>query len=595
MTDNKKIAEQVLRAVGGAANLKDATHCMTRLRLYLKDDSVPKDDEVKKISGVLGVVRGGQQYQIIIGTNVPKVYDELCKLAGISASAAVKDDAAAAQDAAITKRKLTPKQAGKNIMGYLAGCMTPMIPVLLAGGLFRAVNSIFGPDLLGLYTLESNLYILFDFLYDAAFYFMPILVGYNAAKQLGVNGMLGSFIGSVLMVPDFAAFATNGQTFTVFGIPATVTNYAQTVLPVMLSVPLFCLIYKLVKKFMPDLLTSVFTPFFSLIISMPFILCLLAPLGTIVGNAISGGLAWFGMTTGWFGVAVIAALWEFLVMSGMHLALMMPMMADFFETGIISGPMNAGNFATWACFGVALGAALRLKNKDDRSTSFAAFASGILGGVTEPTLYGICFRFTRCFVTMAVGGFVGGAIAGIFDLKGYAMTSPNFLSLLGYVGGTNANIVVGVVASFASLGHFVVGDAGAACPQIGGGNAFAAFVVTALYLKGAGRRAPEEIGGENHLFRQVDNTSLFDFMVLLRQAHRLSVGKRNRTARYSLSLRVSAGAGGRLRRLARPQDDRRLSEIRRGLLYPLQGPRQAVGHSERTAHRHRRRHHERQL
>ena len=93
MADNKKIAEQVLASVGGAANLKDATHCMTRLRLYLKDDSLPKDDEVKKISGVLGVVRGGQQYQIVIGTNVPKVYEELCKLAGISASAAVKDDA----------------------------------------------------------------------------------------------------------------------------------------------------------------------------------------------------------------------------------------------------------------------------------------------------------------------------------------------------------------------------------------------------------------------------------------------------------------------------------------------------------------------
>ena len=347
MTDNKKIAEQVLRAVGGAANLKDATHCMTRLRLYLKDDSVPKDDEVKKISGVLGVVRGGQQYQIVIGTNVPKVYEELCKLAGISASAAVKDDAAAAEDASIARQKLTFKQVLKNIMGYLAGCMTPMIPVLLAGGLFRAVNSIFGPDLLGLYSMESNLYILFDFLYDAAFYFMPILVGYNAAKQLGINGMLGSFIGSILMVPDFAVFATNGQPLTVFGIPATMTNYAQTVLPIMLSVPLFCLVYKTVKKFMPDLLTTVFTPFLSLLISMPFILCLLAPLGTIVGNAISGGLAWFGMTTGWFGVAVIAALWEFLVMSGMHLALMMPMMADFFETGIGSGPMNAGNFATW--------------------------------------------------------------------------------------------------------------------------------------------------------------------------------------------------------------------------------------------------------
>lgn len=96
-------------------------------------------------------------------------------------------------------------------MGYLAGCMTPMIPVLLAGGLFRAVNSIFGPDLLGLYSMESNLYILFDFLYDAAFYFMPILVGYNAAKQLGINGMLGSFIGSILMVPDFAVLPPTGS------------------------------------------------------------------------------------------------------------------------------------------------------------------------------------------------------------------------------------------------------------------------------------------------------------------------------------------------------------------------------------------------
>lgn len=451
MANNKEIAEQVLAAVGGASNLKDATHCMTRLRLYLKDDSIPKDDEVKAIKGVLGVVRGGQQYQIVIGTNVPKVYEELCGLAGLSASAQIQDDAAAAQDASIAKQKLTPKQAGKNILGYMAGCMTPMIPVLLAGGLFRAVNSIFGPDLLGLYAMESNLYIMFDFLYDAAFYFMPILVGYNAAKQLGVNGMLGSFIGCVLMVPDFAAFASSGETFTVFGIPCTVTNYAQTALPVMLSVPLFALVYKLVKKVMPDLLTTVFTPFLSLLISLPFILCLLAPLGTLAGNAISGGLAWFGMTTGFFGVAVIAALWEFLVMSGMHLALMMPMMADFFETGVGSGPMNAGNFATWACFGVALGAALRLKNKDERSASFAAFASGILGGVTEPTLYGICFQHTRCFIGMMAGGFVGGAIAGMFDLKGYAMTSANFLSVLSYVGGTNANIVVGVVASLVSL------------------------------------------------------------------------------------------------------------------------------------------------
>ena len=370
MANNKEIAHQILTAVGGASNLKDATHCMTRLRLYLKDDSIPKDEEVKAIGGVLGVVRGGQQYQVIIGTNVPKVYEELCKLANLTANAPVEDAKAAAEDAAVAKPKLTPKQVGKNIMGYMAGCMTPLIPVLLAGALFRCINSLCGPELLELYPAESDLYILFDFLYDAAFYFMPILAGFNAAKQLGITPMLGGFIGCILMVPDFAAYATSGEPFTVFGIPCTVTNYAQTVLPIMLSVFFFSVVYKLIKKIMPDVLTTVFTPFLSMLISIPFILCLLAPLGTIVGNAISNGLAWFGTTTGFFGVAVIAALWEFLVLSGMHLALMMPMMASFFETGIQSGPMVSGSFATWACFGVALGAALRLRNKEEKSTAF---------------------------------------------------------------------------------------------------------------------------------------------------------------------------------------------------------------------------------
>lgn len=366
MANNKEIAQNVLAAVGGSANIKSATHCMTRLRLYLKDDTIPQDDQVKAIKGVLGVVRGGQQYQIVIGTNVDKVYDELIALAGLKASAPVKDDQAAAEDVKVIKKKLTFKQAGKNVLGYTAGCMTPMIPVLLGGGLCNAFNAIFA-DMLGLYSAQSNLYILLNFVYDAALYFMPILAGYSAAKQLDVNGMLGAFIGCILMSPDFAAIASAGTPFDVYGIPCTVTTYSQTVLPVMLSVPVFCLIYKIIKKYMPDVITTVFTPFLSILISLPFILCLLAPLGTIVGNLISNGLAWFGMSTGFFGVAVIAALWEFLVMSGMHLALMMPMMADFFETGIQSGPMTAGAFATWACFGVALGAALRMRSKDERS------------------------------------------------------------------------------------------------------------------------------------------------------------------------------------------------------------------------------------
>lgn len=453
MANNKEIAEQVLTKIGGVSNLKDATHCMTRLRLYLKDNSIPNDEEIKNIDGVLGVVRGGQQYQIIIGANVPKVYDELCKMTSLKKKDQIQDDEAVKTDASIMQKKesLTLKKIFKNILGYMAGCMTPLIPVLLAGGLFRSINSLCGPELLNLYAAESNLYILFDFLYDAAFYFMPILVGVNAAKQLGLSPMLGGYVGAILMVPGFAAFATSGEAFTVFGIPCTVTNYAQTVIPSMLSVFFLSIIYKLINKIMPDTLTTVFTPFLSMLISLPFILCLLAPLGTILGSYISNGLAWFGMNTGFLGVAFIAAIWQLLVLTGMHMALMMPMMASFFETGIQSGPMISGSFATWACFGVALGAALRLKDKKEKSAAFAAFTSGIVGGITEPTLYGICFRYTRCFVTSAIGAFVGGACGGILNVCAYSITSSNFLALLSFSGGTTANLLNGIISCAVSL------------------------------------------------------------------------------------------------------------------------------------------------
>jgi len=447
MADNKQIAQDVLEAVGGAANIREATHCMTRLRLYLKDDTIPNDDEVKAIKGVMTVVRGGQQYMVVIGTNVPKVYDEFCKLADVTAQEAVEDEAAAAADGAL-KKKLTPKEVFNNILGYMAGCMTPMIPVLLAGGLISALNSIFGPGLLNLYSAESDIYILFDFVYDAAFYFMPILVGVNAAKQLGVSPMLGGFWGCILLSPDFMAYATSGEPFTVFGIPAVTSSYSQTVIPAMISVYFFSLVYKLIKKYMPDVLTTVFTPLLSVLICLPFILCLLAPLGTIVGNGISSGLLWFGNATGFFGIALIAALWEYLVMSGMHLALMMPMLSSFFETGILTGPLLSGNFATWACFGVALGAALRLRkvNRDESADDIGAFISGIVGGVTEPTIYGICLQHARCFVALSIGAFIGGCYCGITGVTGYVMTSANFLSLLGFVGGSTANLVNGIVA-----------------------------------------------------------------------------------------------------------------------------------------------------
>ena len=160
MANNAQIAADVLAAVGGKENVSSVTHCMTRLRFILKDAGVPKDDEVKKIKGVIGVAKAGGQYQVIIGQNVAKVYDEVCKLGGFAASAAIDENLD--QDKA--KEKLTAKKIGSNIMNYLSGSMTPLLPIMLAAGMFKTIIVVFGPTMLNLLRTDSSLYILFDFM-----------------------------------------------------------------------------------------------------------------------------------------------------------------------------------------------------------------------------------------------------------------------------------------------------------------------------------------------------------------------------------------------------------------------------------------------
>ncbi len=445
MANNKEIAENVLEEIGGRDNVIQVTHCMTRLRFNLKDQGIPDDEQVKKIPGVLGVARAGGQYQVIVGQNVPKVYEETCKIGGFEIKASIDENLDG------PKEKLTLKKVGSNIMNYMAGCMTPLIPVLMAAGLFKALLSILGPDMTGILTAESSMYVLLDFLYDAGFYFLPVLVGYHAAIKLNVPGALGAYMGCILLAPDFMAMVSGGVPFTILGIPVIMNDYSQTVLPIMVSVAVMALIYKLIAKVMPDVLSTIFTPFLTMLVSAPIALVLLAPLGTIIGNTISGSLVLFSNATGFIGVAVLGAIWEFLVVTGMHLPIFMSFMLDYIETGYQSGAILGASCATWACFGVALGAFLRLHNKESKSMSLGFFVSGLVGGVTEPTLYGLCFKYRRCFLSLAIGGAIGGAYMGIFDVKAYVMASTNFLSVLSFTGGNTANLVHGVIALCLSL------------------------------------------------------------------------------------------------------------------------------------------------
>lgn len=446
MADNAKTATDVLAAVGGKDNVTNLIHCVTRLRFSLKDESIPDPDAVKKVPGVIGAQWSGGQFQVIIGQNVTKVYDECVRL-GVGGAGAIDVD-----EGDLAKFEWTPQNVGNAIINYLSKSMVALIPIMMGGAFFRVIAMIFGPMMLGLWTEDSQAYQLFNtWIYNAAFYFLPIYLGYSAAKTLNANTMLGMFMGGILIVPELVALAGAGEatTMSVYGIPAPVVSYAQTVLPILLCVPALNQVEKLMKRIVPDMLSTVFVPFLTMLIMIPVGYCALAPIGNTLGTLLGDGLFAFGNATGFVGVAVIAALWEFLVMTGMHQVLI-----TLGITQVLTNPagdaavMVGGSIAQWATWGMAFGAFLRLREKDEKMAQLGYSISGFIGGVTEPALYGTGFKYTRCLAGMVIGGAVGGALAGLFGVHVYMLGATNVLGALGYGSPDNpSSLPMGIVAS----------------------------------------------------------------------------------------------------------------------------------------------------
>lgn len=449
MADNAQTAKDVLAAVGGKENVTNLIHCITRLRFSLKDESIPDVDAIKNIPGVIGAQWSGGQFQVIIGQNVTKVYDEVMKL-GVTGGGSIDVDAGD-----IKKFEWTPKNVGNAILNYLSKTMVGLIPIMMGGAFFRVIAMVMGPLMLGVWSADSQIYQMFNtWMYDAAFFFMPIYLGYTAAETLGCSKVLGLLMGGILVCPDLVDLAKAGEvaTMSVYGIPAPVANYGQTVLPIVLCMPVLNQVERFLKKVIPDMLSTVFVPFLTMFIMVPIAYCALGPLGSYMGTGIGAALAWFGDHGGFVAVAVLAALWEFLVMTGMHTAIFGIIFPTFIANGFEGFAMPAAGIAGWATWGMALGAFLRLKEKDEKGTMLGFVISGVIGGVTEPALYGCGFKYTRTFAGIVAGGLAGGLLAGLGGVKVYTMSVSNFLSVLGYIGGeSTSNLVWGIIANVTAL------------------------------------------------------------------------------------------------------------------------------------------------
>lgn len=329
-----QLATTILKEIGGSANVTSVTHCMTRLRFNLKDMSIPDDAKIKKIPKVLGVTRAGGQYQIVIGQTVNEVYDAVVKSGNLTTVAPVDDNNQIKNNG--SKEKFTWKSLGSTILNKLAGSLTPTIPILIAASMFKMLVAVLGPSMFNVIGTKSDLYQLFTLVGDAGFYFLPIIIGYTSAKQFNTSPILGMFLGAIMLDPNLVKIVTAQKPFTVYGIPMHLVNYSSTIVPIILSVWLMSYVNRFFEKWITASLRTVFAPTLTIAVMLPLSLCVVGPLGGFIGDFISQGIISFGKMGGiWavIGIAIIGAIWEFLVITGMHLVMISAMMLVFAQHG----------------------------------------------------------------------------------------------------------------------------------------------------------------------------------------------------------------------------------------------------------------------
>ena len=347
------------------------------------------------------------------------------------------------------KKKI--KKGVSVLLDVLASCLMPLIPMLIAASLFKTIAAIIGPDMLGLVNAKDDLYVLFTFVGDAGFYFFPIMIGYTASKRFGCNPILGMFLGAIMMHPTFVALAQGEEAFTVYGIPCHVQNYSSSIIPIMLSVFVFSYIERFFNKHIPEALSAVFAPTLAVAVMLPIMLCVLGPIGSIVGEYISTGLITLGDMGGIMTILammLIAALWEYIVMAGMHWLFITTIFMIIAEKGVESVVAPSVLLAAFTVGGMCLGATMRLHGKEQKALGISYLIAQMVGGVTEPGLYGIGVRYKRPFIGMMAGGLAAGLFAAIAGLKVYNfLPVASFLALLGFIGPDMMNVVFAIIGA----------------------------------------------------------------------------------------------------------------------------------------------------
>ncbi|CAH1205710.1 beta-glucoside-specific PTS transporter subunit IIABC [Paenibacillus sp. JJ-223] len=456
--DKQQLSKEILKLVGGEENIDQVTHCMTRLRFNLNDNKKADKATLKNTPGVMGVMENGGQFQVIIGNDVPVVYNALVS----NMSKAPTGEGASTG----TKKKRNPVSA---LFDFIAGMFTPILPAITGAGMIKGIVAILVA--LGWMSDSSSTYIILSAIGDGAFYFLPIILAVSAAKKLGSNMFIGAALGAGIMHPTITALLANGDS-SFAGIKVVAATYSSTVIPIVIAIWIASYVEKAVDRITHASLKLIVVPTVTLLIMVPLTLIAIGPLGSIIGNGLSGGISWLFDNMSIVASILIGGTMSLLIITGMHYAL----------TPIVIGSITSLGYdfiiplmfvANWAQAGGALGVGFRAKNLQSKSLAFSTGLTAIMG-ITEPAMYGVNMKYKKPFIAALLGGAIGGAFMGIFHVKAYVITGlvglPGVAAFISPAISTLILAIVGglIAMAAAALITYILGikeeDAPAAAP-----------------------------------------------------------------------------------------------------------------------------------
>lgn len=467
------LAERIVEKVGGRENIESLTHCITRLRFSLKDEGIAKTKELKTMQGVVTVMQSGGQYQVVIGNHVAEVYQAVVKAAGIAEATSEKEKG--------------EKKSG-SFIDIISGIFAPTLGVLGATGMIKGFNALF--LFLGWLHEDSGTYQILQVIGDSFFYFFPIMLGYTSAVKFEANKFVGMTIGAAMVHPGISAIMETGGLYTILEgtvfesvvytdflrIPVILTNYASSVIPVILSVWLASKLEAFFKKIVPDVIKLFVVPLLTLLVTVPVTFLMIGPAATWLSNLI--GLATnliYGFSPLLAGLFV-GGFWQVFVIFGIHWGLI-PIAINNLATQGYDAILAMSFAASFAQIGVVLAMWIRTKDKGLKAMTIPAFISGLFG-VTEPAIYGVTLPRKKPFIVSCIAAGVGGGIIGFLQAGGYLIGGLGIFGFTNFINPVNGSFVGMWQAMFASAVAFAL-----------------AFVIELIFYREEGEIPREEAAG----------------------------------------------------------------------------------------------------